>query len=1088
MNINRKFSFINCFDVKALPVSLYLSLAFSFLYNPLGNTGFTKFNRILGQATASNVNISRVISHFYIGYLLIIPICFLITFFLVSYIYKNATLKRNDTGKTISLLNCFTIVSFLSLIVAYINKFSDAKLIFSPSVTLPCVVVVSVLFYLLIIDKIALDMGTLKWGLIVAFIMTFPAAILLKHFSVEFKIPILYLILVFSVISILTVYMRYGNRAANLRQLQIALIPLAFTLLAVSIYLELVNILNQYDIFLTHKTRGSMLIYLGAALIGVILYFILKKRTIAVNFSWERYYYPTIILSLCFIVVQPQLQMAIGTDLFEAANGGTAISQLFLFGKLPIMESYSGHMLSDSIWGILYGVLNNDSFGAFFSPYNVYVLAVVSIILYFLLKSCFEKDFAFIMTVLFPFIGGQIIWSHVGFISILALVYLLKLKKTFAYFVFWITLAGSCLYQLDTGVAYGVGSVISLICVCLLKQERINFKKLILSFGITAGGFLGVFVSICIIKQIPVLNRIKEFIAISLSNQNWAYSNIGNPSLFSFFFVYVLIPSVTVGMLLLLVGLIKREKTEMPAYVLAIILAIGFAYITNIPRALVRHNLNESNYVLLLFTAPLFLSLALAFMMKKNRRIVFSSAFFIIMLTTSVVAANTNISTQTLISNSINRFGAGDITTENVAMKKVQRVDTSEEMKQSYLSVVNQLNKMLLPGETYIDFTNQTLLYALSGRQNPVYVNQSPGHLSGEFTQEQFIVQVEAMHEQTPIAILPRNTVKFGFVLDGIQNSFRYYKVAEYMWQNFTPLGVIGDYAIWCRNKRISDYKSLGSIANSITISKNNFQNLTCYDAQIQNDNGDILIIAGAKDPQLSGLENLFKDILPNSREVEFGIEYTSSVSGNVQLFYTQQKDEYFSESCSILQQTQASGWLYFQVPRTEFSKFRLDIPNGSNFKIKEITLRSADKLSFCDYGYAKLEEAHTYNLGAIPYLWGNLDNDKAYKNEKIVDALTLNENLYKIDLNKIPKDDGNYLLLEINAQQDSSATVSFGTNATGDFLTLNTFTFSTYSGNHIYLLRVSCDFYWYSKEINSFMLNVGNNVSVRNVQILRGD
>lgn len=1088
MNIDREFSIANCFEVKAFPVSLYLTLVLSFLYNPLSNTEFTKFNRILGQATASNINISKVISNFYAWYLLIIPICFFIIFFLVSFIYKNAALKHEDTDKTIPLLNCFTIVSLFSLIVAYINKFLNAQLIFSPSVTLPSAVVMSVLLYLLLIDKIALDMNTLKWVLTVAFIMIFPVAILLNRFSVEFQIPILYLFLIFSVISILSVKKRYGKLLVNLRQIQIAWIPMTFALLAVSIYLELANILNQYDIFLTHKTHDSMLIYIGAAFIGVILYFLMEKKKIAVDFNWERYYYPAIILSLYFIVVQPQLQMTVSTDLFEASNGGTAISQLFLFGKLPIVESYSGHMLSDSIWGILYGVLNNDSFGAIFSPYSGYALAVTSIIFYFLLKKCFEQDFAFIMTILFPLIGGQIVWVHVGFISILALIYLLKSKTTFSYFAFWITLAGSSLYQLDTGVAFGVSSVIALLCVCLLKQERINFKKLILSFGITAVGFIGVFVFISITKHIPVLNRIKEFIEIGMSNQNWAYSNIGDPKLFSFFFVYVLTPLVTAGMLILLVGLIKRKKMEISVSALAIVLTLGFAYFVNIPRILVRHNLMEGFTEKRLFTAALFLSIAVAFMMKKNRGIVFSSTFFIIMMTTSVVAASTSIYPQTLISNSINRFDAGGITTENVATQRVQRVDTSKEMKQSYILVVNQLNKMLLPSETYIDFTNQTLLYALSGRQNPVYANQSPGHLSGEFTQKQFIAQVEAMRDQTPIALLPKNSMNLGFVLDGIQNSFRYYKAAEYIWKNFTPLGVIGDYAIWCRNERIDDYKSFGSMTTSITILKNDFQDLTSYDAQIQNDNGDILIIAGSKDPQLSGLENLFKDTLLDSSEVEIGIEYTSSISGNVQLFYTQQKDEYFSESYSIRQQTQASGWLYFQVPRTEYSRFRLDVPDGSNFKIKKITLRGADELNLSDYSYAKLEEAHTYPLGAIPYLWGNLDNDKAYKNEVIQDALTQNEDLYKIDLNNIPKEDGNYLLLEIYSQQDRSAIVSFGTNAKGEFKTLNTYTFNIYSGNHIYLLRVSSDFYWYSKEINSFKLNMDSDVSVRDIQILRGD
>ena len=43
----------------------------------------------------------------------------------------------------------------------------------------------------------------------------------------------------------------------------------------------------------------------------------------------------------------------------------------------------------------------------------------------------------------------------------------------------------------------------------------------------------------------------------------------------------------------------------------------------------------------------------------------------------------------------------------------------------------------------------------MTGRKKPMYVNQSPGLLSGEYTQQRFIEECEQMSEKVPFVLMP---------------------------------------------------------------------------------------------------------------------------------------------------------------------------------------------------------------------------------------------------------------------------------------------------------------------------------------------
>lgn len=136
----------------------------------------------------------------------------------------------------------------------------------------------------------------------------------------------------------------------------------------------------------------------------------------------------------------------------------------------------------------------------------------------------------------------------------------------------------------------------------------------------------------------------------------------------------------------------------------------------------------------------------------------------------------------------------------NVPNSKIQRCTISNDMKRSFVYIVDEINNLLDKDETYLDFTNQSLLYSLSKRLNPVYVNQTPGMVSGDFSQDMYIKQIKNSDFDIPIALLPaNNNIFFALNLDNVMNSYRYYKISEFIYKEYEPFEVVGDYAIWCK-------------------------------------------------------------------------------------------------------------------------------------------------------------------------------------------------------------------------------------------------------------------------------------------------
>ena len=134
----------------------------------------------------------------------------------------------------------------------------------------------------------------------------------------------------------------------------------------------------------------------------------------------------------------------------------------------------------------------------------------------------------------------------------------------------------------------------------------------------------------------------------------------------------------------------------------------------------------------------------------------------------------------------------------------INRVQWDQDLVKTVEAYAVMLDALLEDDETYVDCCcDRTMLYSLLGRRDPVYVSQSPLQLSGQFTQEEFVKEIQGV----PIVLMPYGSK--AFELDDVPDSYRYYKVYEYIYRNYVPLCTYEDmYSLWCLTERYDDMVS----------------------------------------------------------------------------------------------------------------------------------------------------------------------------------------------------------------------------------------------------------------------------------------
>lgn len=1138
INIEKVFRcYLESESKEGILYAVYFSVYTVLLFNPLDSVRneVSKFSRVMGMGFNAGIDVTKRTNNFMIWF-----ISFAL-FFVIFLLLSNYLKKREYQGenqKAIMFLDNIIVIANVILVLRCITFFYDQsqneRLFYFSDFIIMIVIILAISYIGLGLEK-KITLEKYETVIIGCWMAMFPIAITMTH---EWNLGRGFMGIQVIAAILITILIKVFNFNWNSRTINccvdVGVICFSIIPFITSLYIELVVWLNQRGIFWTHIRRNYCILIMVGVLLTICIMFICVKKDKRVK-NWKAFVYPSIIFGFSCLWQQIPISATYNIDIFETANSSVLISDFLNYGDIPIIQHYGGHMMTGVWEGIIYAVLNNDVIGAAFSPYDGYIATVIVVLLYLLIKNFWNDDAAFIVALFFPSYGLIYKWG-LGLLIVLSARAYIKKNSYSRALLFWLACIWCALYRLDLGFAFIIAGIIVMIIYAITEKKGIVIKQLLLTLmGCVVVG-IAIWFGVCLVKGINPINRLLEFLYINLSNQNWAYTEIGDCSLTKFAITYILLPGILIiGILYTIFSNKIRKKCSIESRMM--ILILGFSYIYNFSRGLVRHSLVENALDICTWTALLFIALFVA-MVKADRRI-FLPIFTLCILLFNVLQSSNNYNENSVIDAAMSKVGNyteswtldrfadeeqdGNVETywEGLADKQetVKRVRWGDDgYSNSLVSIVKNyrilIDSLIEPDETFVDFINKTAIYPLIGRQNPVYVSQSPLQLSGQFTQEEYIKEIE----NVPIVLMPFDNEDYrsSESLDGVPNSYRYYKISEYIYQNYKPLCTYKDqYAIWCLPdrynemvKKIKDLKDLEiDIVNEIK-SSSQIQWVACKPEK--NEDGSFSITATGLDPFILDLQNLVDVSSYINSDLRISVEYETDTIGEMQLFYTTELDEDYSESkVAVWNTADGDGIAYFEVPVSEYTRLRFDIPENASVKIKSFKLGTLD----CDlvqYGYdgpylqdngeyVYLPYVHNYALSLLPLLWAEHDVEDSAHNPSIV-KLREENGVYLYQVGAESKKNGNYLKLHLtydgvdtngktdNDDEKVEAILRLGEYQNGSFDTKYIYTFTIKEGEHDYMFRVSSDYYWYSNMTNCVKLECGGELININMEILQGD
>ncbi len=129
---------------------------------------------------------------------------------------------------------------------------------------------------------------------------------------------------------------------------------------------------------------------------------------------------------------------------------------------------------------------------------------------------------------------------------------------------------------------------------------------------------------------------------------------------------------------------------------------------------------------------------------------------------------------------------------------EVAGVRLDDKVKDRRDAIVSFLQHKLNTNQTFYDFTNSPLLYALVDRKAPNYLFETLYH-SSDTTQIYVLTELEQLRDQHRLPFVLFRYSGLGTMenVDGVNTVLRSYRVAEYIYENYQPCVRIGGYDIW---------------------------------------------------------------------------------------------------------------------------------------------------------------------------------------------------------------------------------------------------------------------------------------------------
>ncbi|WML41232.1 hypothetical protein RCG19_06140 [Neobacillus sp. OS1-2] len=887
----------------------------------------------------------------------------------------------------------------------------------------------------------------------------------------------------------------------------------SFPIFISPLYLPLANemylILNQNEVFI-FSPHKILFILIVISILGAGIIYLIGKRKAAIaplKSVLSNFYYPMLLVMLTAILFQPPKTIGPPIELFESGNPGVAVDQFFKYGKIPILETFNAHALSELVAPFLYSIINGYQGWESFLYNTVFDKTIYFLIGYFFLRKLISSELALLTLGFFPLtiLSSQLLPEYyiMGIIAVFALHKLMKKPSFNNYLLFFFVLFFTFLWRFDIGASAIPAAVISLVLYFTLYKKRWHIKEAILA-GVCTGGLLVLaFILLAISKDVPIIFRSKELLSVVSSNQIWGFSTLGDNHKLNYSLFYIITPSLSVLLFCYLIVRTKWVEKIHPIMFTSISFLLLFT-LFNFPRGLVRHSLVENTALFILgFTA---IPLAYLPYLIKSKGLAFHHfiKFSAIGIAYSFVILGTmygtKIEDQSLIGKTMDRFITfSDYIAED---KKVNRYPEPEEYKiRTYGALKGLFDLTMEPHETFIDFSNAPFLYVHTNRETPMYINQTPAFLSDEISQNSFLKEIQAY--SVPFVVF---AAQRGFLgIDGVPNHIRSYRVSEYIFNRYTPFVTLNGFDVWVSKDKKSTIenkiKHLSQKINELSLyqpDNNNSKEWEAFDIKnIKETDKGTTFDTGNNDPQIQGIfdiTGLENYQLKDDSKYELEIKYSTKKVGVIQIYYLL-NGTYSDEDSSTIK---INGPISYATTKVEIpylgllKNMRIDPPDNDRFVIHSIKLIEKPNQ------YKKITKSYNEmtNVGWVPYLWGEKDTLHAKDLSPVqVDlskrGLQTSHETETFQINKsFDRKQGNYVHLKLKSRQigdDFEAELKYGedphTDSSGYL-----FKIKADGEYHDYLIRVSSQYNWYLSLVKYASITSHQAIEIKKVEILKGD
>lgn len=1026
----------------------------------------TNFSQhIISNASINNLDVSKRVSLFYKTI-----ICLFFLSGIVFVFLKKTTQQIKETSQLSNFLFSISIIGILTFFSGILMYETDTAIYF---------ILTSLLFIFIDIKRNKNEIAIALWPVL----MSFPFALFFYSFiknknflekiptelrvkgyvlSLDFQsLVFIFFLFSFSVVFYLIKIKILSKKESG--KLLFASLPVVLVPTLTSFFLEGLNILNvRFAVVFNHP----FLIFGLLILVVIFLFFYLLNTKKTFNSTKiYNYFFAFCLLSYVILMAQPWRFMIPEKEFFETANHGIAIDHFIKYGSIPFIENFDAHMLNQQLFSYIYVFFNGYEPWSH-SLYIQYFSILEIIVLFWVFKKVLGNVNSFFLILCVPIL--PVILNEFAMAGLFAVfvIKLLNKQKTKNFYLFWILGILLCLYKLDVGYGALISGIVIYFLFNKLVYNRIEFKQFFKSAVIVIAPLLIVFIALCLFKSINPVSRLQEFLLAAMSDQNWGIAKMGNTSNYLFRISYYILPLLvtTYAIYFLFKLLFQKEfiqkKLNNPQAVSALIFFFFFFFffIFNAQRGIVFHNFEYGNIIRITSTIPIALLFLTLIFNNKNKLIYFSLVFLGIFLFMNSANADFKNRSFSLFTKSVNSGSFHEKFLEMPAFNGSRLKVTFDQSEIAFFKKF--LDTSLSKDETYYDFSSTNFYHVLTDRKNPVYVNQSPLMLNGDKAQD---FEINYLKEKNISVVLMPIKNNFWHAISEVYVDFKYYKISEYIYANFSPLFRMGSFDVYVLKNKKSYFdgklKSLGQTSGNTSVTDFNFLNEASINKNniiVENINNTISLKSNGSSPFIIGIidflrknNKLKNENLPS----KLNFKFSSSNTGNIKIYYNLNPTDSFSEDRAKEFPINASGENQITM---DFAKIPSEIMVAVN--VESITPQLIEFASDSQ-GSVNHPDKIDYFIGFVPKLWAENSNKNDFSFVKSLKqpAEETTASIESQNLNK--SKDGVFAYLEIDSEAEMTATIDLSENN----ISKATYAFSLLKGKHQYAIRISNGFYWWN-------------------------